>query len=102
MNKSRIVRVFLETNMVCQHAGLKAMALSHKVNIDELESGEHAVFVNKALNYSFNGVISYLYQPKGRLDLHMIEAISRTFDDRGTINFEKAAKQSLVKRLQLT
>lgn len=100
MNK--LVRVFLETDMRCQHAGLRTLAAKAKVKLSKLNAGEHVVFVNKARNrvklYSNNGVISYLWKEKGMLDMAALAQIPYTFQ-QGEFDMKKAVKMSLMKRL---
>lgn len=104
MNK--IVRVFLDTNMACQHPGLRALALKHKIRLEALKDKEHVIFVNKARNrvklYSSNGVISYLWKEKGRLDMMALAMIPETFTNEVGVGFtmDRAIEASLIKRLE--
>lgn len=99
----KIIRVFLDTNMACQHNGLRALAEKNHVKLGALENREHVIFVNKARNrvklYSANGVISYLWKEKGRLDMNALVKIPETFHGGG-FNMDKAIKATLVKRLE--
>lgn len=104
MNK--IVRVFLDTNMACQHNGLRSLASKHGVKLEALDNREHVIFVNKARNrvklYSANGVISYLWKEKGRLDMMALSMIPETFSNQVGDGFHmnKAIKATLIKRLE--
>lgn len=103
MNK--ILRVFLDTDMRNQHAGLHKVAKSKKVDLTNLDNGEHVVFVNGACDkvkvFSSRGVLSYVRKDtKGKLDLNMIEMIPHSFNQLGGIDWEKASRLSLEKKLE--
>lgn len=103
-NKSNsIIRVFHKTDMRLQHTGLKIVAQNGKINLKTLESNEHVIFLNNAMTkckfYSSNGVISYYSSETGKIDLNAIEMIPRCFNPDGTVDFDKAVKESILKRL---
>jgi hypothetical protein len=99
-----ICRVFQDTDMKNQHLGLKTIALSKKVNLDNLVPGEHVIFVNKACDklkmYSHRGLLSYLRSDRGKLDLGMIQMIPVCFGSDGNINWKKAELLSLERKLK--
>ena len=101
MNK--IVRVFLDTDMRCQHFGLREIAQRSKVNLKTLDQGEHVIFVNKSRNrvklYSANGVLTYVWKEKGRLDMSTLAAIPYTFQN-GNLNMKRAEELTLTRRLE--
>lgn len=104
MNK--ILRVFLDTDMRNQHDGLEKIATKNKVSLIDLDQGSHVIFVNTRCNkikiYSSNGVLSYMKKDTGgKLDLNMIEMIPHSFNQTGAIDWNKAAKLSLEKKLGL-
>ena len=103
MSQNKIVRLFLETNMACSHNGLRILASKNKVDLQRLGSNEHVLFINKAQNrvklYSSNGVISYLWREKGRLDMAALSEIPNTFTSQEGFNIKAALKRTLVKRL---
>lgn len=91
MNK--VIRLFLDVDMRLQHAGLVQYASENKVDLKSLSKGEHVVFINHALNrvkvFSPNGVLTYLYRDKGRIDLNAFSEIATAFSSDGSIDFNK-------------
>lgn len=100
---NKIVRLFLNTDMRCQHVGLSEVARKKKVNLTELENGEHVIFINVAQNrvklYSKGNIISYLWRQKGRIDLDAIQMIPQAFDRNGKVDIDSALRTSIEKRL---
>lgn len=102
MNK--VIRMFLDVDMRNQHSGLINLAASKKVNLRELARGEHVVFINNPCNrvkvFSHGNILTYLWREKGRIDIQAFSEIAGAFNDDGSINFDKALKDSLIKRLE--
>lgn len=102
MNK--IIRVFLDTDMRCQHPGLVLIAAKEGIKLDALEQNEHALFLNKFKNkvkiYSHNKVLSYMRHDKGKLDLMALQEIPKTFATKGHLDFDAAIKKSLLTRIE--
>ncbi len=100
---NNIVRVFKDTDMRNQHAGLRMVAAKANVNLDALDQHEHVVFLNSKKNrikaFSFNGVISYLYSEKEPLDLNALVGIVQTFSPGAKANVNEAVKKALSKKL---
>lgn len=100
MNK--LIRLFLETDMRLQHTGLRDLAAREGVHINALTKGEHVIFLNKAKTrvklYSYNGVLSYLWNAKTPLDLAAIQEIPNTFA-RGRFDMDAAMKTRLEKKV---
>lgn len=98
-----VVKVFLDTDMRLQHKGLREIASSKKINLSNLDIGEHVIFINTKLNrikmWSRGNIISYLYKEKGRIDLQYIGEIPKAFDAHGKVDFDKAVRINLEKRL---
>lgn len=101
MNK--ILRVFLDTDMRKQHDGLFQVAADHKVNVKNLDPGEHVIFINSALNkikiYSARGLLSYYRKDKGKIDLNLIEHIPESFNSFGVVEWKKAERTALEAKL---
>ena len=100
---NRVVRLFLDTDMRNQHQGLMELAKKQSVDIAKLAVVEHVVFVNASLNRvkicSKGNVLSYLFRDKGQIDMQAFKEIASAFGEDGSINFDRALKESLVKRL---
>lgn len=100
MNK--ILRVFLETDMRNQHDGLRIIAKEKDVHLDDLEPGEHVIFVNREMTrlkmFSAMGLLSYIKRDKG-IDMNVIEEIPKCFSARGGVDWKKAERLSLDRKL---
>lgn len=101
MNK--ILRVFLNTDMRCNHLGLKKVAEEHKINLDRLREGEHVCFINRTRTmlkvYSKNDIISFMKSPKGQpIDLRVLELIPKAFQTKGGFTYTKLLRKSLASR----
>ena len=103
---NRIVRLFNGADMRAQHSGLKALARAKGVNLDQLDFGEHVVFLNAAKSrmkiFSCNGVLSYFYKDKGEIDMGIIQEIPKTFDSTSGFDFRKATQERVLKKMKLT
>lgn len=102
MNK--ILRVFLDVDMRNQHDGLSTLATKNKVNLSNLDPGCHVIFINSKQNkikvFSCRGTLTYIRKDKGRIDLNFISMIPQAFNDFGELEWAKAEKLSLEKRLK--
>ena len=97
MNK--IVRIFLDADMRCQHDGLADMARKKNIDIRQLPFGEHVFFVNKAKNrlkmYSSGNVIGYLRLYKGVLDMRALARIPMVYGSTVELKYNKSLKAVL-------
>ena len=102
-NTNKIIRVFLGVDMRNQHDGLATLASKNKVTLANLDPGEHIIFINEKQNkikvFSCRGTLTYIRKDKGRIDLNFIEMIPQAFNQFGELEWAKAEKLSLEKRL---
>lgn len=101
---SRVVQVFLGTDLRCTHLGLALIAKQHKINVEKLEPGEYVLFLNNDKNklklYAANHIVAYLRLPDNqKLDMKTIQLIPRAFQGSGRIDYDKALKQVLEEAL---
>lgn len=101
MNK--VIHLFQDVDMRMQHNGLTIHAAKKKVDLNELKSGQHIVFLNSKMNrfkiFSPGGILTYQYQSKGRFDIQAFSKVAQAFSEDGQLNFDKALKESLIERL---
>lgn len=99
---NNILRVFTDTDMRCQHPGLKKVAAKQRVLLDNLTAGEHVIFINTACDrmkmYSSGGVLSYI-KTEGRIDMRYISAFPKAFNASGKFEYDLAVKEVLEKKL---
>lgn len=104
MQANKLITAFIGTDMRCQHIGLAAIAKGRKVNVYELKTGEHVVFINTALNrikmFSPGGVLSYL-RVDGRIDMGTLSRIPRAFAGDLPVAYGKALKEVLEKKFNI-
>lgn len=100
MNK--VTRIFLNTDLRCQHNGLALVAGKENVRLDKLKPGEHVLFINtkrdKVKMYSRNGVLSY-YKQKGRLDIEAVAKIPAAFGELNELTYVKSLRDVVKARL---
>ena len=100
------VHVFFGVDMRSMHNGLEKLCLKHKVNLRELATNEAVVFINRAKDrvktYSYNGVISYIkFEDSSRpFNMDAIDEIPKAFKKDGTLNYPKALKAALERKLK--
>jgi hypothetical protein len=102
----KTVRVFLGADMRGAHVGLAAQAARHQVSLSKLGPQEAVIFINRARDrlksYSFNGVISYVhFTDKRAIDMAALNELPRAFNADGTLDYSKALRVALEKRLSL-
>lgn len=101
--KNKIVRVFVDTPMYCQHDGLSAIAAKAKVNLEKLPDGEHVIFINRARDkikvFSSRGLLSYRRRKEG-INIGVIEEIPNSFNEHGEIDWVAAERRALEKDLE--
>jgi hypothetical protein len=92
--------------MRTMHKGMGA--LLDKQGIKRLATDEAVIFINRARDrlksYSYNGVISYVRftgSDKRAIDLSAIDEIARAFNSDGTLDYNRALKKHLEKRLKV-
>ena len=86
-----------------QHNGLNRVAAGHKVNLANLAPAEHVIFINRQQDkvkvYSTDGSLLYKRKEKGKIDSGFIEQIPKAFDAKGRLDWDKAEKLALDKKL---
>jgi hypothetical protein len=101
----KTVQFILGADMRGNHDSLKQQAKSCRVSLGSLAPGEAVVFINKARDkmkaYSYNNVISYYRSPDPSrpIDLDSLDEIPRAFNKRGELDYTKALKLRLEKKL---
>jgi len=103
----RTVHVILGADLRGAHGSLEKQAGSNKIELKRLKSDEAIVFINRAKDkvktYSGNGVISYVrFDDKRRgIDLDALNEIPRAFSATGQLDYTKALRLTLEKKLAL-
>lgn len=101
----KTVHFFLGADLRSQHLGLIAIAKKANIDLLRLNAEEAVIFINSAKNkiksFSYNGVVSYIKfdDPKRGIDMDALNEIPKAFDKNGTLNYTKALKASLEKRM---
>ena len=100
--QQRVLELFQGVDMRNGHVGLAEIARkgSKKINVDELEIGEYAVFINKAQTrmklYAANGVVaSAVARPGERLNILSVPHIVASFGASGRMDYDAALKQAI-------
>ena len=102
----KTVHIFLGADMRCSHAGLITTAKTQGIEWQRLKSGEALLFINsrkdRLKSLSWNGVLSYVNFSDTRraLDLNAIEEIPKALSPSGHMDYKKALKLALLKRLE--
>jgi len=100
---AKVIRVFLDADLRGQHNSLAKAAKKTKLNVENLVSGQYVVFVNRARDrikiFAANNIIAYYKSPSGRIDMHTIALIPQAFEGPSGLNYDKALRKSLEKRL---
>lgn len=101
----KTIKILLGADMRSGHPGLKKQALKMGFDIDTLKEGEAVVFINVSKDrmkaYSWNGVLSYVrFTEKNRaIDLNAIDEFPKAFSPDGSMDYRKALRASLLKRI---
>lgn len=101
----KAVNLFLGADLRSGHPGLTKLAKSRGIVLKELRTGEAVIFINskkdKMKAFAWNGVLSYVrFDDKKRaIDLSAIDEFPRAFDKDGVMDYAKALRASLEKRL---
>ena len=102
----KAVKFFFGADLRGGHDMLIKQAKKAGVDLKDLAPAEAAVFINRAKDklksFSYNGVMSYIRFPREenrRIDMMALNELARAFDSRGVLNYNKALRQSLIKRL---
>lgn len=102
MKTNNIIRIFTDVDMRCSHIGLSKIADKENVLLDELDSGEHILFLNrkgsKMKIYSKNNILSYLSSDK-RLELSTLKYFTECFGAKG-FQYNEALKKVLLEKLR--
>ena len=91
--------------MRCSHAGLIKIAEKGGVPFRKLKPGDALLFINTSKNriktLSWNGVLSYVnfHGTRRALDLSTIEEIPRAITPTGHMDYKKALRITLEKKL---
>ncbi len=99
--KNEIIQVFLDVDMRAGHRGLADVAKKRKVDVLNLDPGEHVVFVNRKVDkikiYSARNVLSYLLSDK-QLDISALSYFSDCYGAKG-FNYDNALRKVLLQKL---
>ncbi len=99
----RVLQVFLNADLRNGHDGLELIAKERGVDPKLLKPGQFIVFINsnkdKVKVFASYGVVAYLKQPHGKLDLSIISRIPEAFRASGRIEYDSTLKESLEERL---
>lgn len=91
---SKIVRVFLDTNMGNGHRGCLKIAKKSKIDLRKLAPGEYAVFINKRRTivkmFATNEVLAHYKGPK--IDLAAVQHLPNYFS-HGQIDVDAALER---------
>jgi hypothetical protein len=102
----KTIRVFLGADMRSSHNGLYKMIKSEGIDVSKMKIGEAILFINRAKDrlksLSSNGVLSYVNtEPlKRKIDLDVIEEIPRAMGIDGSMDYPKAMRLMLQKKLE--
>jgi hypothetical protein len=100
---SKIIQVFLGSDLRCSHEGLTQIAKEQKVDVTALVPGEFVIFINSGLNkiklYTANEVVAYLRVKTGKVDIRTISLIPKAFLASGRIQYDESLKEILIERL---
>jgi hypothetical protein len=100
---SKVLRIFLHTDMRCAHEGLTKLASEEKVDIKGLVPGEFLVFINTAMDriklMAANSVVAYYKSPHGKIDLRTISKIPQAFRASGRIDYDSSLKDIIEEHL---
>jgi len=103
----KTVHFFLGADLRGSHAGLAMQAKQKNIDLAKLKAGEAVVFINRKKNklksYSFNGVVSYVRFDDSRrgIDMDALNEIPRSFTSDGRMDYERALRETLKKKLSL-
>lgn len=98
-------QAFVGADMRCSHQGLISIAEKYGAKLSALKPGEAFLFINSSKDriksLSWNGVLSYVnFQGTGRkLDLDAISEIPKAMGADGVMNYGKALRATLEKKL---
>ncbi len=101
----KAVNLFLGADLRSGHPGLTKLAKSRGIVLKELRKGEAVIFVNskkdKMKAFAWNGVLSYIRfdDAKRSIDLSALDEFPRAFNADGSMDYTRALKASLEKRL---
>lgn len=102
----RTVHVILGASMSGQHNSLEVQAQNEGIKLSTLKDGEAVVFINRKKDkmkaYSHNKVVSYVRFDDSRrgIDLSALDEIPRAFTSHGTLDYPKALRITLEKKLK--
>lgn len=100
----KAVTFFLGADLRSGHIGLQKLAKTKGTDLQTLQESEAVIFINtqrnKVKSYSSNGVLSYIRLEPGRtVDLHALEEFPMAFSPKGRLDYKRALKRALIKRL---
>lgn len=100
---NRILRIFWDINMNCQHDGLTKIAKKEKVILSDLGIGEFVCFLNRKKDrlkiFTADNILVYARAPKGQIDLGTIKRIPYYFRS-GKFQYDEALQAELEVRLK--
>lgn len=101
---AKIIQVFFDADMRNGHDGLVALARKSDLNIQTLESGTFAVFINGKQNmiklYAPNNVIAFYRAPAhSKVELRTIPLIVKSFHATRGLDYDAALKTVIEQRL---
>lgn len=102
----KAVKVITGADLRAMHPGLKKLAARFDIDLGNLKDGEAVLFINRAKDklksYSSNGVVSYVrFDDKKRsIDMDALNEIPRSFNSDGSLDYNRALKSALTKKLK--
>lgn len=102
----RTVNVFLGIDMRMGHPGLIDLAKKNGVDLLNMEPQTACVFISRnklrMKTFCYNGVLCYMraMDIKRPFDLDSINEFPRAFDKNGQMNYAKALRATLEKKLK--
>lgn len=105
MRNPRIVLAMSNVSMALGHDGLRTLASKHGLELDTLQPGDLALFMNtqrdKLKMIGAKGIVlGYLRMPKGqKMPLEAVQYIPRAFASDGSVSLDKAIRTHLAERL---
>ena len=104
-SRQTLTHCFLNTDLRCQHDGLTLIAKKRRVDVMELPTGEHVIFINTNQNkmkmFSPGGVLSYLRLKTGKIDLNTLAKIPQSFGEGIEVAYSRSLRKVLREKLDI-
>jgi len=100
---SKILRVFLNTDLRNSHVGLSKIAQGASIITDKLKDGHLVVFINKTRTlmkvYGSRSTLVFTRSTGQPIDLSAIQYLPRIFNLRKKVDINQALRTRLLKKL---